>query len=101
MGDRSKEDGWVIAESEFSSWDPRDFDKFTPLSGWSLGNKDRASQHSETWKANTTNLPRRVSLIYGSQWLGERLNSIEKFRPLQAGAPANLPWVSYGTLGGP
>ena len=45
------------------------------------------SQHIETWKVNATNMSKMFSLIYGSDWLGERLNAIERLRSLHVDTP--------------
>ena len=86
-GGMSKEDDWAVTEADFGSWVPRDCDKYTAPARWALENKARPSQHIETWKVDATRMSKMFSLLYGAEWLDERLLSIERLRTLHVETP--------------
>ena len=90
-GGRDREDDHVLSESDFVSWTPNDFDKYTSPSTWALEPKSKPSQHIETWRTNAINMSRMFAALYGVEYLSERILCIEHLRQMHLGYPHKYP----------
>ena len=52
----------VIADLDFISWHPDQFDTYSAPIDWALEPRARASSHIETWRINAKNTPRNSQL---------------------------------------
>ena len=86
-GGRDKEDSYYLTGSDFPTWPTRDFDIYTPTSGWTTGPRARAPQHIAPWEIDAANLSRIVAAVYGAELLQAWLDAVDYLRSLHIDFP--------------
>ena len=71
-GGRPGDPGYVPPDQEFTIWTPIQFGPYVFPAEWALESKVRQSSHIETWGANSPNMAKLFSRLYGNGRAGQR-----------------------------